>query len=131
MTIIIVNYDFLSLYKAYSRNIFSLKMQLASYILLITTVSRQNIRLVHTILDNCFYCKFVVHGIISSWAVCEDVKKTKFDDELIYFDNYEKYLDSPFNEVSAITIRHYGELEDVPSMIDYVQKMCIVNDTYY
>lgn len=100
-------------------------MELAAYILLITTSEIHNIMLVDEILKYCFCCVFSAHGVANTLAVCEDVvTRDKNETTFKYYDNY---IQSPFCDLSAVTIQEYTSVEHTSDLIDRVGQMVRAN----
>ncbi|QUJ09310.1 hypothetical protein Gyru_ORF115 [Gynaephora ruoergensis nucleopolyhedrovirus] len=93
-------------------------MQIVAYIVVVTTVHQQNEALVDFILSRYFCPLFVVHGFLNSMAVCED--SIYPEGNVTHFRNYENYLQSSYNSLSAITIQECGSCESSSDMIDEV-----------
>ncbi|QHB21786.1 orf127 [Artaxa digramma nucleopolyhedrovirus] len=105
-------------------------MQIVTYTIVITTVRQQDPMLVESILAFCFCPLFVAHGPFNSVAVCED--SIYFENNMVYYKNYENYLQSIYNNLSAITIKKCGPSEcseiminDIHAMIRYNEQMGI------
>lgn len=82
---------------------------------MLTTVEFHNVNLVETILKHYFCPLFSAHGTTSSLAVCEDKMYT--ENGITTFTYYENFLQSPYNNLSAVTIQEYGPIDDSVKMI--------------
>jgi hypothetical protein len=90
-------------------------MQIGAYTIMLTTVEFHNVKLVETILKHYFCPLFSAHGTIYSLAVCEDKMYT--ENGITTFTYYENFLQTPYANLSAVTIQEYGSADDSGKMI--------------